>query len=252
MKIFNISVGLMIGMFLMLPQTIKAQFEGQIRMNFYSYSNDGAQLEPNEMNVYITDQRILLKSTDEIDIYNGTMKASGLLIRSDTQDFVIMSGGKEALQFTKQELESMFSMITMLIGDQNQPEKTNINFIYTNKTRTIKGFKATELLFKNNEDNDSFLSIWLTNELDIDWGILSKPWNNVPSFFSSQMNQITQELKSRNFPLLIEVVKDETSSTLFEVIEIKKSRIAKDMVVMPAGLELRSLQELIIKAMMSN
>ena len=169
MKIFKISVGLIIGSFLMLPQITNAQFEGQIRMNFYSYSNEGVQLNANEMNLYITDQRILLKSTDEIDIYNGTMKASGLLIRSDTQDFVIMSGGKEALQFTKQELESMFSMITMLIGDQNQPEETNINYIYTNKTRTIKGFKATELLFKNNEDNGSSLSIWLTNELDIDW-----------------------------------------------------------------------------------
>ena len=235
----------------MLPQITNAQFEGQIRMNFYSYSNEGVQLNANEMNLYITDQRILLKSTDEIDIYNGTMKASGLLIRSDTQDFVIMSGGKEALQFTKQELESMFSMITMLIGDQNQPEETNINYIYTNKTRTIKGFKATELLFKNNEDNGSSLSIWLTNELDIDWGILSKPWNNVPSF-SPQMNQITQELKSRNFPLLIEVKENENTSTLFEVIEFNNSRIAKDMVVIPAGLELRSLQELIIKAMMSN
>ena len=66
------------------------------------------------------------------------------------------------------------------------------------------------------------------------------------------MNQITQELKSRNFPLLIEVKENENTSTLFEVIEINNSRIAKDMVVIPAGLELRSLQELIIKAMMSN
>lgn len=252
MKIFNISLGLMIGSFLMFPQTIKAQFEGQIRMNFYSYSNEGAQLEPNEMNLYITDQRILLKSTDEIDIYNGTMEVSGLLIRSDAQDFVIMSGNKEALQFTKQEIESMFSMISMLIGDQNQKEETNINYIYTNKTRTIKGLKATELFFENNEDNGSSLSIWLTNELDIDWGILSKPWDNVPSFFSSQMNQITQELKSRNFPLLIEVKENENTSTLFEVVEIKNSRIAKDMVEMPTGLKLRSLQELLIKAMMSN
>ena len=252
MKIFKISVGLIIGSFLMLPQITNAQFEGQIRMNFYSYSNNGTQLEPNEINLYVTDQRILLKSTDEIDIYNGTMKASGLLIRSDAQDFVLMSGDKEALQFTKQELESMFSMITMLIGYQNQTEKTYINYIYTNKTRTIKGFKATELLFKNNEDYGSSLSIWLTNELDIDWGILSKPWNNVPSFFSSQMNQITQELKSRNFPLLIEVKENENTSTLFEVVEIKNSRIAKDMVEMPTGLKLISLQELIIKAMMSN
>jgi hypothetical protein len=66
------------------------------------------------------------------------------------------------------------------------------------------------------------------------------------------MNQITQELKSRNFPLQIEVNKNDTISTLFEVVEIKKSRIAKDMVEMPARLELRSLQELLIKAMMSN
>ena len=252
MKIFKISVVLMIGSFLMLPQMTNAQFEGQIRMNFYSYSNNGTQLEPNEINLYITDQRILLKSTDEIDIYNGTMKASGLLIRSDAQDFIIMTGHKEALKFTKQELEGMFSMITMLIGDQNQTEETNINYIYTGKTRTINGFKARELLFENNEDNGSSLSIWLTNELDIDWGILSKPWNNVPSFFSSQMNQITQELKSRNFPLQIEVKENETSTTLFKVVEVNNSRIAKDMVEMPTGLKLISLQELIIKAMMSN
>ena len=63
MKIFKISVGLIIGSFLMLPQITNAQFEGQIRMNFYSYSNEGVQLNANEMNLYITDQRILLKIT---------------------------------------------------------------------------------------------------------------------------------------------------------------------------------------------
>ena len=34
MKIIKISVVLMIGSFLMLPQMTNAQFEGQIRMNF--------------------------------------------------------------------------------------------------------------------------------------------------------------------------------------------------------------------------
>jgi hypothetical protein len=39
---------------------------------------------------------------------------------------------------------------------------------------------------------------------------------------------------------------------LFKVVEVNNSRIAKDMVEMPTGLKLISLQELIIKAMMSN
>ena len=39
---------------------------------------------------------------------------------------------------------------------------------------------------------------------------------------------------------------------MFEVVEVNNPRIAKDMVEMPTGLKLISLQELIIKAMMRN
>jgi len=234
----------------MFTQMSYAQFEGQISMNIYSY-DDGVQTDTEILNLYTTEERILIKGEDVINISDGMMEASGILIRSDMKDFVIMMGEKEALRFTKEELEGMFSMLSMMSG--GEPEVNGAeNYWYTNEVRTIAGQKATELRVESDENKGSYLSIWLTNELDIDWGMLTEPWKNVPSSLSGQVDQMTQEFKSRNFPMLIEVTEKGNTTTLFEVTKVRKSRIAKDMVEMPAGLELISLQTMIMKAMMSN
>ena len=231
-------------------QVANAQFEGQISMTIYS-QDDGAITDENVVNLYTTQERILIKGEDKINISDGMMEASGILIRSDMRDFVIMMGEKEALRFTKEELEGMFSMMNMMSGGEMDENESDVNYTYTNEVRTIEGLQATELRVMGEESN-SYLSVWLTNDLDIDWGMLSEPWKNVPGSMSGQVNQMTQEFKSRNFPLMIEVTEKGKTSTIFEVTQIRKSRIAKDMVEMPAGLQLVSLQEMIMKAMMSN
>lgn len=142
-------------------------------------------------------------------------------------------------------------MINMMSGGEMDKSDSDMNYTYTNEVRTIEGLQATELRVYGKEQKN-YLSIWLTNDLDIDWGMLSEPWKNVPGSMSGQVNQMTQEFKSRNFPLLIEVTEKGKTSTIFEVTKVKKSRIAKDMVEMPAGLQLVSLQEMIMKAMISN
>lgn len=235
---------------LTISQVANAQFEGQISMNVYSYDN-GVQGDAEVLNLYTTQERILIKGEDVINISDGMMEASGILIRSDMRDFVIMMGEKEALRFTKEELEGMFSMISMMSG--GEPEEYGVqNYEYTNEMRKHQGLNTTELRVYDEENNNGYLSIWLTNDLDIDWGMLGESWSNVPGSMSSPVNQMTQEFKSRNFPMLIEVTDKGKTETLFEVTKVKKSRIAKDMVEMPAGLELISLQEMIMKAMMSN
>jgi len=250
MKFPKVLFGMAIGALLMFTQMSYAQFEGQISMNIYSY-DDGVQTDTEILNLYTTEERILIKGEDVINISDGMMEASGILIRSDMKDFVIMMGEKEALRFTKEELEGMFSMLSMMSG--GEPEVNGAeNYWYTNEVRTIAGQKATELRVESDENKGSYLSIWLTNELDIDWGMLTEPWKNVPSSLSGQVDQMTQEFKSRNFPMLIEVTEKGNTTTLFEVTKVRKSRIAKDMVEMPAGLELISLQTMIMKAMMSN
>ncbi|MBO6536327.1 MAG: DUF4412 domain-containing protein [Balneolaceae bacterium] len=250
MKFPKILASMTFVVMLVITQLVHAQFEGQISMTIYNQEN-GDITEENVVNLYTTQERILIKGEDKINISDGMMEASGILIRSDMRDFVIMMGEKEALRFTKEELEGMFSMINMMSGGEMDKSDSDMNYTYTNEVRTIEGLQATELRVYGKEQKN-YLSIWLTNDLDIDWGMLSEPWKNVPGSMSGQVNQMTQEFKSRNFPLLIEVTEKGKTSTIFEVTKVKKSRIAKDMVEMPAGLQLVSLQEMIMKAMISN
>ncbi len=251
MKFSKILFGMAFGALITFSQIVQAQFEGQISMNLYSYNN-GVQGDVEVLNLYTTDERILIKGEDVINISDGMMEASGILIRSDVEDFVIMMGEKEALRFTKQELEGMFSMLSMLSGGADTESVREPDYRYTNEVRTIQGFKTTELRIDNDENPNEYLSIWLTNELNIDWGILTEPWANVPNSMSSSVDQLTQEFKSRNFPMLIEVTDNGKTETIFEVSKVRESRIAKDMVEMPAGLELLSLQQMMMRAMMSN
>ncbi len=243
-------VGIAFAALFAFTQLVHAQFEGQISMTIYS-QDDGVLTEENVVNLYTTQERILIKGEDKINISDGMMEAEGILIRSDMRDFVIMMGEKEALRFTKEELEGMFSMMSMMSGGEMDDKQSDANYSYTNEVRTIQGLQATELRVMGKNEK-KYLSVWLTNDLDIDWGMLSEPWKNVPTSLSGDVNQMTQEFKSRNFPLLIEVTENGETEKIFEVTKVRKSRIAKDMVEMPAGLQLISLQEMIMKAMMSN
>lgn len=228
-----------------------AQFEGQISMNLYEQEN-GKITDTNELNLFATSERILIKGEDKINISDGLMEASGFLVRGDMQDFVVMMGEDEALRFTKEELEGVFNMLSMFDdGDHDLDMESDNEFKYTNEVRTIQGLKATELQVWG-DDGDGYLSIWLTNELNINWNILTQPWSNVPKGFKKPLDQMTQEFKSSNFPLLIEVHEKNKDYTLFEVTKVKKSRIAKDMVEVPAHVQLVSLQTMLMKAMMGN
>ena len=226
-----------------------AQFQGQISMNIYDV-DDGVVEDTNELNLYTTADRILVKGEDKINVSDGLMEASGILIRGDIQDFVIMTGENEAIRFTKEELEGFFNMISMFDNEDELDVETNNEFKYTNEERTIQGLKATELQVWN-DDGDGYLSIWLTNELDINWSILTQPWNNLPKGLKKPVDHMTQEFRSSNFPMLIEAHGKKGDYTIFEVTKVRESRIAKDMVEVPANVELISLQTMFMKAMMN-
>lgn len=230
---------------------VYAQFEGQVTIQFYS-EKDGVS-QSSEMNLYSTSNRIILKGNNSVSVMDG-FDASGLLIRNDKKDFVVMLGENKALQFTKEEMEGLFNMIGMM-GDnekESQDVDSNTKFTYTNKTRKIMGYETTELLIENTDENDTSLSLWLTSGIDINWGMLAEPWNNVPVGMKNSVSKMSQEFKSRNFPLLIEVLSKEGTSKVMEVTNVNKSSVAKAMVEVPAGVSLVGLQEVIFSMMMGN
>lgn len=249
MKIKKILFSVFVTGFMMVSMTAKAQFQGQVTMKVYGEENGNKNVS--EINLYSTSNRIMIKGEDTYSFSDGSFDASGLLIRNDKKDFVVMMGEKEALQFTKEELEGLFSMMGMMAGDEDKEVNVNPNTVYTNKTRNIMGFDCTELLVMN-EDNSNTLSIWLTSEIDINWGMLSEPWMNVPDNMKDSASRLTQEFKSKNFPMLVEVTEDGETNTIMEVTNVNKSSIAKAMVEIPAGVDLVGLQEMIFKMMMGN
>lgn len=229
-----------------------AQFEGQISMKLYSEDEAGNE-EVSDLNLYSTSNRIILKGEDVVSLSDG-VDASGLLIRNDKKDFVILMGENKALQFTKKELEGAFRMIGMMSGNSSSKSSEiddRSDYRYTNRTRTINGYEATELLVESTENNNS-LSIWLTAGIDINWGMLAEPFLNIPESMKESTDRITQEFKSKTFPMLIEVNEDGKTTKIFEVTNVNRSNIAKAMVEIPAGVTLVGLNEMLMSLMMGN
>lgn len=247
MKIKKILFGFAMLGLMAISTNVYAQFEGQVTMKLYSENNGVPQTS--EMNLYATANRIILKG-DQAVSFSEDFDASGLLIRNDKKDFVVLMGENKGLQFTKEELEGFFQMAGMM-GDDNPEVNSDTDFRYTNRTRTINGYECSELLIDNDEDKNS-VSIWLTSGIDINWGMLAEPWKNVPESMRNSSSRLTQEFKSKNFPMLIEVNEKGETETVFEVTNVNKSSVAKAMVEIPSGVNLIGLQELIFSMMMGN
>ncbi|HET8865172.1 MAG TPA: hypothetical protein VFM80_05695 [Gracilimonas sp.] len=228
-----------------------AQFEGQISMNVYS--EDNGQTEVSELNLYATADRIMIKGEEDFDLMDQ-MSTDGVLIRNDRKDFVIMTGENQALQVTKIEIEGLVDMMASWGGESGKKSspKSNNEYSFSDRTQTILGFEAAEMIIKNEDEPNKHLSIWLTPGIDINWGMLAEKWNNMPEDIDAEINGMTQEIifKGRNFPMQIEAVEGDKRTMLMEVTNVNKSSVAKAMVEVPSGVTLMSFKDFVFQMMM--
>lgn len=230
----------------------QAQFEGHIMMDVYGEEN-GVK-EVNKFNMYVTSDRIFLKGEDDVN-FGGSFNSGGLLIRNDKKDFVVLMEQNDALQVTKSEVEGLFKMFLSWGGESSGKSSSSsdgVSYEYTDRERTIKGYKTYELLITSKE-NDTKMSVWLTPNIDINWGMLSEPWKNLPAEADKAVNQSRDAIfTGKNFPMLIEATRKKGTETIMEVNSINKSSIAKAMVQIPAGVNLIGVTELMFKMMSGN
>lgn len=227
-----------------------AQFEGQITMNIYS--EDKGNTEVNKMNLYATSDRIMIQGDENVDFMQG-MSSDGLLIRNDMKDFVILTGEDEALQVTKAEIEGLVEMLASWSGDDTEnPTGRDVNHEFSDRTQTIMGMETAEMIVRDAENPDKHLSIWLTPDVDINWGMLGEPWKNMPGDIEQELNGVVQDIifKGKNFPLKIEAVENDERFTVMEVTNVNRSNIAKAMVEVPSGTTLMSFKDFMFKMMM--
>lgn len=243
-----------------IAQAAMAQFQGQIQMNVYS-TNDGKP-EVNEVNMYVTSERIFLQGEDKMN-FGENFQAGGLLIRNDMKDFVVLMGEGEALQITKAEIEGLFDMASMFGGEQEETvkvggEKIDPTYRYTDETKTIMGYECAQMIIESKDDqgNENYISVWLTPNIDINWGMLGQRWNNLPEEMEATVNGMSREtiFQGKNFPMMVEFydAKKDRTVKLMEVTSISESSIAKAMVQVPSNVNLLGISELMWKMMMSN
>lgn len=247
-RLFISVLALFIAMF---STTLHAQFEGQISMNVYS--EDDGEIEVNELNLYATADRIMIKGEENFDVMDK-MSTDGLLIRNDLKDFVIMTGKNQALQVTKVEIEGLVEMLASWSGESEKSSSTSskTDYSFSDRTQTILGYETAEMIVQDTENPEKHLSIWLAPDIDIDWGMMAERWNNMPESVDAEINGVTQDVifKGKNFPLLIEAVDGNERTKLMEVSKVNKSSVAKAMVEIPSGVTLMSFKDYVFKMMM--
>ena len=229
-----------------------AQFEGQIKMKLYS-ENENGDKEENLLNMYITADRIMLQGDESVNFESG-INAQGLLIRNDKKDFVVLTGDQSALQITKKDIESLISFTKQFSDDNSSASEKSASYRYTNESRMINGMKATELIVEDNEDG-GYLSIWLTPDVDINWGMLTESWGGLDNEMDKALKTSQEAVfNGKSFPLLIEAYskKNNEKTVVAEVVELNESSIAKAMVEIPRGVNIMGFGDFMFKMMMQN
>jgi len=226
-----------------------AQFEGQITYEHYHLNaSNGNKTDDGHMNLYITPNRILVNDLDNYSM--GPIQSKGVLIRLDSKDFVFLTGDNQALQISKAQVVSMYNMMQGMSGSNgNNYHKPNIDVIETGEHKTIDGYKCRKVTVKDNENPNEQTDLWLTEDLDINWGMLTQPWSaGNQSLFPGSL-PLQKLLSKGSLPLKVEHFVDGKLSDVIETSNINKNQVARAMVQIPAGVEVLSFQDYLMRQM---
>lgn len=230
-------------------QPAVAQFEGEITYNSYDYTG-GDDTKGDMFKLYITPERILLQGEKKYD-FMESLKTEGVLVRLDSQDFVFLTGGNEALKIAKTDITSLMNMFNngssdgeALTGDYDiQQNKTN-------ETQTIKGYQSEKFIFRDENDPDNnYSEVWMTKEIDVNWGMLADPWGEGKNALISDDFPVDLVLKENYFPLKLKAYKDGELTSALEATDIKKSPVDPALTEVPSNVQVLSMQEYLFRKM---
>lgn len=190
-----------------LTYTAEAQFEGEI--NFLIH-NPQEPADVTNLDLTFTKNRIFIGSSSSMDVMTG-LSTNGILVRNDHQDFVFMTGQNEALKIAKTDIDALVNLINRVQGRSNATPSDNFDWeqkvIETGNTRTINGYSASEFVLKRENENE-YVSVWLTDAIKVDWGLLNEAWHTTGSKQVGEEIPIELVMNRNSFPLLVEAYQE--------------------------------------------
>ena len=191
---------------LLFTTTLFAQFEGEIKIEVQELTE--GSVESTNFSLTTTKDRIFIQADEPVDVMSG-MHTDAILIRNDLQDFVFRTKPDEALKVSKDDLDGLVQLIKRFQGQRNQTEKEKFDWEHrveeTGDRMTILGYNTEEMRLKGDDPNQ-YVSIWLTDEIKVHWGLLLDFWYESGEDFADSDIPIELVMNRNSFPLHIEVV----------------------------------------------
>jgi len=236
--------GLFILIFIAGLTTAFGQFEGKIVYNAYDVKTDGSHSDESTFTLYVTPQRIMLEGENTYKMA-GSFNTEGVLIRMEEKDFIFFTGKQQAMKITKAGLTSFMNMFGA--KQKQQASENSVTYKKTDETKEIGGYTAQKFVFTNAKDADESSIIWMTQDLDINWGMLAEPWGNSASNLIGDSDFPTDLiLKEGYFPLRIESYENETLEAVAEA-QVTATDVESSKVQIPDGLKVVNLQNFLFE-----
>ncbi len=234
--------------FSFLPDTAAAQFEGEIV--FRAYEPERAENPQRYVQFIATPERIHLSSQDRYKVFSG-MDANGFLVRNDRNDFVFISGEDDALRISKEDVNSLANLIERMQGSAASQQQFDWDgrMQVTGETKTIAGHR-TEQIKVYEENSENYVSVWLTDEIKVNWGILENSWHHSLSKVVEIDLPIEVFMNRQSFPLQMEFYRNDALETVVEATQVHRRSIDRKLVEIPEGVKMLGITDLMMKMMM--
>lgn len=192
--------------------------------------------------------RIYIASEVDVDVITG-LKSDGLLVRNDLQDFVFNTGRNEALKVTKADLDGLMNMIERFTGASQSQGSQQIDWgnriVETENTKQHLGYEVQEIRLLG-DSVDDYVSIWVTQDIKVMWGIMTNVWNMASNRFLDDDFPIELVMNSNSFPLLVDVYANGLLTARVESISVDTDNFDRSVLELSDQKRLVSLTEVMM------
>lgn len=223
-----------------------SQFEGEIQYHIENFTSQ--QPEQSAFTFTAADNRLFISSDQDVDVVSG-LKANGLLIRNDQQDFIFNTDTDQSLKVSKDDLDGLMNMMERFSSSAKNGEAERFDWETgveeTGNRRSHLGYELEEFRLKG-EDDGQFVSVWLTSDIKVKWGLMMDVWERAGTRFSDSELPIELIMNPNSFPLLIEVFNSGTLVYKVESTNVETQNFDRSVVELSDDKALMGLTELMM------
>lgn len=232
--------------FLAVPLSVSAQFSGVVTYDAYNPSSSTGEVV--NINMAFSENRIAVDSNISMNLMAG-LRARGVYVRHDLSDFVVVTTDDEGLKITRSELDNLVGMIHQFQGSKQavvqKPFDWEKRVRETGDTRVIHGYETVEFELDGNREGE-VISVWLTDQIKVDWGLLLDAWTSVGASQFDQEIPIEILMNANSFPLLVEVERSGRVVYRAETTSVSSPLNDLSQVNVPGSLKLLGLSDLMM------